>query len=383
MTAVEKVEPPGSARYKSMRVLVVSDSPPERNGVGSYYADLVRQLDSRIDRSVLVCPGGKRSAWNRYLLPPLPGDSTQKIWLPNPIRLWRELRDVRPHVIVLPTPGPYGIAGLLAARIMDIPVIAAFHTHFEALAGMYWATLFGSLSKWYLSSCNRLLFRHSELVLANSREMMHQAREFGAHRVELMGTSVSSEFIERPQVPIKAHVRRVLFVGRLAEEKNLPALIEAATALPELHFTVAGEGPQRDIVEAAGTRLPNFDYIGWQPRDALVDVIDSHDLLVLPSHVESFGTVALEAMARGRLVLVSRACGITDWPELAAALFIIGDDESLAQALRRVSALPEATRRECSKNAREAAHYLNDWNLRAWTAWLDRSRSARRNTHEQ
>lgn len=376
MTAVEKSDPPGNDQYKSMRVLVVSDSPPERNGVGSYYADLVRQLEGRIDRSVLVCPVGKRSAWNRYLLPPLPGDRTQKVWLPNPVRLWRELLDVRPHVIVLPTPGPYGIAGLLAAKIMNIPVIAGFHTHFEALAGMYWATLFANLSKWYLSGCNRLLFRHSDLVLANSREMMRQARQFGAQRVELMGTSVSSEFIDRPQAPVDPQVRRVLFVGRLAEEKNLPALIEAATTLQELHFTVAGEGPQRELVETASARLPNFDYVGWQPRDTLVDVIDAHDLLVLPSHVESFGTVALEAMARGRLVLVSRACGITDWPELAAGLFIIGDDESVAQAVRRVAGLPEATRREYSGRAREAAHYLNEWNLRAWTGWLGQSRDA-------
>lgn len=376
MTAVEPTQAPRGKPDDAMRLVVMSDSPPERNGVGSYYADLVHQLADRIDRSVLICPVGKHSTWSRYLLPPLPGDRTQKIWLPNPLRLWRELRRVRPHVIVLPTPGPYGIAGLLAARLMNIPVISGFHTHFEALAGMYWATPFGKVSKWYLSSCNRLLFGRSALVLANSRDMLQQARELGARRVELMGTSVASELIERPPQTLGPQVRRVLFVGRLAQEKNLPALIDAATKLPDFHFTVAGDGPERERVEAASARLPNLDYIGWQPRDTLADLIDSHDLLILPSHVESFGTVALEAMARGRLVLVSQACGITDWPELAGGLLIIGEQESAAQALLRVSQLPDTARRDCALHAREAARHLNEWNLRAWIAWLDQSRDA-------
>lgn len=361
---------PGLSQTR-LRVAVISDSPPERNGVGSYYADLVDQLEDKIERSALLCPAGNQSRLYRYLLPPLPGDSTQKIWLPNPLGLWRQLSALRPHVIVVPTPGPYGIAGLLTARLMGVPVITGFHTHYEALAGIYWSTPFGRLSQWYLTQFNRLLFRLSHLVLANSPDMICQARRFGAGRVELMGTSVASEFLRSPPVSARPRLRRVLFVGRLAEEKNLCAVIEAAARLPELRFTVAGDGPQRRSVSEAAARLPNLDYIGWQPRRSLVELIDAHDLLLLPSRVESFGTVALEAMARGRLTLVSKACGIVDWRELGEGLFVIQEDEAAWQAIDRIAHLPVAARDRKCRAARRAAIGLNEWNLQRWLDWLN------------
>lgn len=370
MSAAALLAQPVEAPRARLRVAVVSDSPPERNGVGSYYADLVEQLGDRIERSELLCPTGNQSRLYRYLLPPLPGDSTQKIWLPNPLGLWRRLSALRPHVVVVPTPGPYGIAGLVTARWLGIPVITGFHTHYEALAGIYWATTFGRLSQWYLSSSNRLLFRLSHLVLANSPDMIRQAHRFGADRVELMGTSVAGEFLNTPLVPARSQLRRVLFVGRLAEEKNLPAIVEAAARLPELRFTVAGDGPLRRTVSAAAQRLPNLHYIGWQPRGALVQLLDEHDLLMLPSRVESFGTVALEAMARGRLALVSGACGIVDWDGLADGLFVIGESEPAWQALDRIASLPAAAREHKCRVARRAAVGLNDWNLQRWLRWL-------------
>jgi len=370
MTAPQPAKQIARELAESLRVAVISDSPPERNGVGSYYADLVTQLTGYVDRSVLMCPKGVESTWNRYLLPPLPGDRTQKVWLPNPVKLWRDLGALKPHVVIIPTPGPYGLMGLTVARMKGIPVISGYHTSYEALAGIYWAALFGSLSEWYLSRCNRVLFSRSALVLANSPDMMARARQFGAARAELMGTSVSERFISSPVVPASPELTRVLFVGRLAEEKNIPALLNAAAALPQLHFTIAGDGPLRPLLEDASRRLPNLDFRGWQPRDTLVDIIDEHDLLLLPSHIESFGTVALEAMSRGRLVLVSRTCGITDWPDLAAGLFIIADDETPADALRRIAALPQAVRLEQAARAHRTARKFNEWNLQTWINWL-------------
>ena len=97
--------------------------------------------------------------------------------------------------------------------------------------------------------------------------------------------------------------------------------------------------------------------------------IDAHDALVLPSKVESFGTVALEALARGRLVVLSGNCGIVDWPQFHECLFRIGDDESLIQAVDRVFALPREARENAGRLAHQAARELNEWNL---STWIDR-----------
>jgi hypothetical protein len=95
-------------------------------------------------------------------------------------------------------------------------------------------------------------------------------------------------------------------------------------------------------------------------------LIDSTDALVLPSTVESFGTIALEAMARGRIVAVSSECGILSWDTLERGLFQIQSNETLAQTLDRVRSLDHALLQRKADIAREGARELNDRNLRHW-----------------
>jgi hypothetical protein len=71
-------------------------------------------------------------------------------------------------------------------------------------------------------------------------------------------------------------------------------------------------------------------------------------------------------MARGRLVIVSGACGICEWPDLEKGLFHIGNDETPQQAVARVLSLPFDVRFEKSETAHAAASGLNHWNVRSW-----------------
>jgi hypothetical protein len=88
--------------------------------------------------------------------------------------------------------------------------------------------------------------------------------------------------------------------------------------------------------------------------------------VVLPSTVESFGTIALEAMARSRLVVVSSECGILSWDSLRRGLFQIHANEDLGQTLARVQALDHALLQRKADIAREGAREINDRNLRHW-----------------
>jgi glycosyltransferase involved in cell wall biosynthesis len=355
----------------NLRVAVISDAAPERNGVGSYYADLVAQLSERIEKAQMFCPRDRSESWQRYLAPPVPGDGTQKVWLPRPFKLRSALERLRPHAIVVPTPGPFGLYGLLLARRMQVPLITGFHTHYEALSDLYWSNLFGRVARRYLSWSNKLLFRHSTAVLAVSPEMSSLAVRMGADSAHLIGTSVPREFLTRPFVPLSPTPGRILFAGRLAEEKNVHKVLELARARPALQVSIAGDGPMRQAVLDAASRTDNLNYLGWVSRDRLIDVFDEHDALLLPSRVESFGTVALEALSRGRPVILSGSCGIAEWPQFDNCLFHIGDDETVAQAVDRVFSLPHVVRAGISQEARRAARDLNDWNL---ATWIDRLR---------
>jgi glycosyltransferase involved in cell wall biosynthesis len=249
---------------------------------------------------------------------------------------------------------------------MKLPLIVGFHTHFSGVTDQYSNPFLRGFSRFYFNLADKFLFRFADLVLANSEAMVELAETLGAGRVEVMGTLLPGAALEPPVTPIHDSVERVLFAGRLAPEKRVAWVIEAARALPDITFTIAGEGPLKDDVQRAADELPNLECLGWVSRRALLAEMDKADMLLLPSVVESFGTVALEAMSRQRLALVTPSCGIVEWPDLDSALFKLEDGESLAEAIRRVAELPAETRRSTSRRAREAALALNENSLMHW-----------------
>jgi glycosyltransferase involved in cell wall biosynthesis len=165
----------------------------------------------------------------------------------------------------------------------------------------------------------------------------------------------------------------VTYAGRLAPEKDLVQIRDAARELPSLRFRIAGEGPLREEVEGWASELPNLDYVGWISRDRVMDLLDQTDLLVLPSRFETFGTVALEAMVRRRLVLVSQNCGIIQWPRLASGLFQMEEGETLGQAITGLCVLaPEERAAVAGRGMREARAAAEE----TVDEWLEVLRSA-------
>jgi len=357
----------GALDGTGLRIAIVSDAAPERNGVGAYYRDLAEHLKAVGVRADLISPRFRAGHWYGGLPLPLPGDPTQRFVLPSLPLVMRRMARLRPDVVIVPTPGPFGMLGMVLAKRWHARLVVGFHTHFERLAELNddWV-LRGKVAQAYLNTCNRALFREGALVLANSDEMLDIARDIGAKRVGLMGTPIPKAFLDTPPQPLRQGVHRVLFAGRLAPEKNLGAVVDAAAALPEVQFQVAGDGPLRDWLVEQAERLANLHYVGWVKRQQIMPLIDGADVLVLPSTVESFGTIALEAMARARLVVVSSQCGILSWESLERGLFQIHPNETLADTLARVRALDHAILQRKADIARDGARELNARNLRHW-----------------
>ena len=321
---------------KQTRVVVVSDAAPERNGVGSYYADLIEHLTDRFVSLTLIAPthgDNKIPQWGAIALP---GDRTQSLVIPSPWAFNQTLVKHQPHVVIIATPGPYGILAGMAARRYGARIIFGLHTDYEALAGLYWRRTFGLINRLGMAMVNRVLFYQAALVVSNSQPMHALAKRKGARQAKRVQTPIPRAFIDTPVTALNTPPQRVLFVGRLAAEKRVEAVLEAAKNHPTLAFVIAGEGPLREQVESAAQALPNLTYAGWLTRDGIRDALDATDLLVLPSQVEAFGTVALEAMARGRITLVSAGCGIADWPAFADGLEVMHNDEPLTGAIERL-----------------------------------------------
>ncbi|MFO7820809.1 MAG: glycosyltransferase [Lentisphaeria bacterium] len=333
--------------FKELRIVVFSDAFRHRNGVGAYYCDLLESFKGKIGESELICPGPAPAGSHQPrqgLSIPLPGDNTQRLCLPGVIKARRVMRKIKPHVVILAAPGPYGLLGLIMAKIYKAKLCIGYHTQYDKLVSLYWNRVFGPMAERYLRGLDKWMFKRARVVLTNSRPMETAAWELGSKDVRLVGTPVEPRMLAPVKAPPDKQFGPVLFVGRLAGEKNLDVFLEAAERLPQTKFIIAGDGPLADEITAAAENLKNLDYVGWVNREDLVKVLDNSEMLVLPSTIESFGTVAIEAMARARMVMVSEHCGITEWPELSPGVEVLYDGEHLADALQKYIDMPLAER---------------------------------------
>jgi glycosyltransferase involved in cell wall biosynthesis len=103
---------------------------------------------------------------------------------------------------------------------------------------------------------------------------------------------------------------RVLYAGRSSLAKGVPYLMNAVDKMGQsCHLTLCGVIDD-EIRTWAGSRLENYTLTPWVPRQKLTELFSRNDLLVLPSLGDSFGFIAIEAMAYGLPVIVSTMTGV-------------------------------------------------------------------------
>ncbi len=354
----------------TLRVAFLVDAIRGRNGVGTYYADLVEHIRPEVEQAVLFAPRLDVPDPTQGISIPMPGDYTQRMYLPRFRRLARALRALQPHVVVLPTPGPYGALGFWMARELGAARCVAYQTDYERLMELYWHPILAGIPCRAMRYLQGHFFRGGRTILAVSEAMARRAQNTGHSDVRLIGTPIGREFVESHAPPHSGRITSVLFVGRLAPEKNIGSVLDAAREHTGIQFHIAGDGPMRVSIRKAAKHLPNLSYHGWCGREQVVALLDRVDMLVLPSHEEAFGTVVLEAMARRRLVLTSPACGVNAWPALAQALYIQHPNETVAASLHRIGSLPAGKLRATASRARAAAEQLNDHTIQQWLGVL-------------
>ena len=157
---------------------------------------------------------------------------------------------------------------------------------------------------------------------------------------------------------------RVLFAGRLVEQKGVRHLVEAAARMhvPAELFLV-GDGPERGMLEDLVRRLrleESVSFLGFQPHDAIPALMKTADVLVLPSIYEELGSVLLEGMHAGLPIVATDTGGVADAVGEAAVLVPPRDPAALAAALDAV--LGDAAQRAALSAAarRRAADYRWD-----------------------
>jgi glycosyltransferase involved in cell wall biosynthesis len=122
-----------------------------------------------------------------------------------------------------------------------------------------------------------------------------------------------------PETPVNQDEHlKLIFFSRIEEKKGLDILLNA---LPKVtvpyHLTIAGDGAAEYIDKLKAVTVTNgisehISWIGFQGQNKF-DLLQQHDLMILPSHDENFGNVVIESLSVGTAVLISKNVGLADY----------------------------------------------------------------------
>jgi phosphatidylinositol alpha 1,6-mannosyltransferase len=308
-----------------VRIGLVTDTyVPQMNGVSTIVRRIVDVLSESGHDVAIIAPrypeAGERPIARELRVPslPFPPYPAIRLSLPSFAAVARFLDGFQPGLVHVHTEGPLGLAGRRYALRRGLPLVTSFHTDFPRYLRHYGAPALAPLVwRW-------LAWFHSPaaLTLTPGDAIRDELRRHGLSAVGVWGRGVDPRHFH----PARRDTawRRwlaggddsaiVLHVGRLAPEKNLAILIAAWKLARErlgqrATFVVAGEGP---LAARLVSELPFVRQLGFLPRTTLANVYASCDLCVLPSHTETCGLVALEAMASGLPVIAADAGGLRE-----------------------------------------------------------------------
>lgn len=293
---------------------------------------------TRLKHTVLVPgahTGGLPYEVMSFASPPIPFGGGYRI----PVRT-RALRDrlARLSPDLIEVGDPYHIAwqALRVARERRIPVVAFCHSDIIKLARSIFGTRAGQAAGRYAAR----LYGRFDRVLAPSAQVADRLREAGLHNVEIQPLGVDVELLTpsardagfRESLGIPDDARLLVFAGRLSPEKRVSDLVAALSLLPpSYHLLVIGAA--RD-----GRRGDRLQFVEYQqdPRE-LARLLASCDAFVHAGDQETFGLVALEAMACGLPVVAAQAGALVELVDRSVGeTFVPRDPADLASAVERL-----------------------------------------------
>ena len=164
----------------------------------------------------------------------------------------------------------------------------------------------------------RRLYNRFDITLVPSERLAGVLLEWGVHNVRPVRLGVNTEVFKaapddaqatRESLRVERDRKLLLYVGRLAKEKNAQTLFRAFELLRrgdsnQFHLLVIGDGPQRKRLETLRHRIGNVSWIPYCTESGdLARYYRAADLFVHPSVQETFGLVALESQACGTPVV--------------------------------------------------------------------------------
>ena len=317
---------------RPLRIAIVTDAWwPQVNGVVRTLTETRRELAALGHDVMMITP-------ERFRTIPCPTYPEIRLSLAAGDAVARLLDDFRPEAVHIATEGPLGWTARRYCLKRGVPFTTAYHTRFPE----YVQARFGVPLSWTYSVLRRF-HAPAACVMVPTPTVRHDLESWGFRNVVLWSRGVDIDTFnpqpagENPRDFLKERRPIFLYVGRVAVEKNVEAILELD--LPGTKWVV-GEGPALATLKR---KYGNEVYwAGVLPQHELARFYAAADVFVFPSKTDTFGLVLLEAMACGLPVAAYPVTGPLD---------VIGNshagtlDEDLRSACLRALQIPRAVAR--------------------------------------
>lgn len=360
-----------------LKVAVFSDTLSEVNGVTLSVRRLAETAARRgVELEVVTstgAPGGRSDEgvnFRAIAIGRLAGDPDVTVVAPPVLDVLDYLSEHDFTSIHVSTASSVGLLGLLAAKLLHVPVTGTYHTDLPRLAEKLHP---GSSAQRYAWRYVTWFYGMLDDVFAPSRAAARDlvARGLDPRRVHVLPCWVDGERFSPEQRDgslaadtLAAGTPRVVYAGRVAREKNVDILARAFRDVVDggtpAHLVVAGDGPYRAQMEQDLTGY-NATFLGFVPQEELARVYASGDVFVFPSSTDTGGLVVLEAQAAGLPVIVSDRGGPRERMRPGGTGLLVPRDDAAALAEAMRALLADGERRAAmGRAAREHALRIGD-----------------------
>jgi glycosyltransferase involved in cell wall biosynthesis len=294
----------------------------------------------------------------------LPEYELQKLSFPPILQMLDYIQREKFTEIIISTPGPIGLTGLLAAKLLNLQCSGIYHTDFPQYIRIltddsFWESVAWSYMHWF--------FGQLDTVFVNSEEYRQSwiKRGFDLEKLKIFPRGLDHQlFNPERHDPTFGHKYgaakngqvRLLYVGRVSKEKDLDILAQAYRRLRDeglpIQLFIVGHGPYS---ETLATTMPDAIFTGYLKGKELAVAYASADIFVFPSTTDTFGNVVIEAQASGVPVIVSDSGGPKELVEDKTTGLITKshDVDDFTRAIREL-AIDPALRKRMGDHARQS-----------------------------
>lgn len=304
---------------------------------------------------------------------PLPVSAPYRLTLPLVSRRNRHAIINRLDVLHAHSPFVTGWMAVRYARRLRIPLVYTYHTQLEEYA--HYVPFDSHATRRAASTLTRSFSNLADAVIVPTASMREHLLDLGVTvRVEVIPSGIdlthfssgSRNLALRASLGVRDGERMLLFVSRLAREKNVELLLGAvrSSEVP-VRLVIGGDGPERAALEQRATEYGISDrvvFLGAVERKNLPDLYASADAFVFASVTETQGLVLVEALAAGALVIAADAPPVREVLGGAGRL-VAAAPHAFARAFAGVPPVPDTA--ETAKACAAAARYGIDRQARS------------------